>query len=103
MRAHGAAGADHALELLEDRRGERAAAVVDDSDGFGGNARGQSSKHAIARTDVARGADQVLGVFDDIVADPALFAPVRVRRRDDSFGMLEAELLGLLAGPVAGL
>ena len=69
MRAHRAAGADHALELFEDGRGERAAAVVDDRDRFGGHALRQEFEHAIARTDVARDSDKVLRIFDDIVAD----------------------------------
>ena len=97
MRTHRAAGADHALELLKDRRRQRAAAVVDDRDRFGGNAVGQKFEHAIARSDVTRDADQVLRIFDDVVADPALLAAVRVRRRDDRLGMFEAEGLEVFA------
>src|SRR5579883_3595640 len=78
MRAHRAAGADHAFELFENRRGQRAAAVVDDGDRIGGDAGGEQFEHALARADIARNADQILRVFDDIVADSALLAALGV-------------------------
>src|SRR6202020_256674 len=75
VRTHSPAGANTALERLKDRRRQGAAAVVDDRDGFVGNAVRQKLQHAIARSDVTRGSDQVLRVFDNVIADPPLLAP----------------------------
>src|SRR6185437_3627313 len=99
VRAHRPAGADYALELFQDRRGQRAAAIVDDRHRIGRYARVEQFQHAVARTYVAGDADQILGVFDVIVADPALLAPVLVGRRDHRLGMLEREGLRVFADP----
>src|ERR1700733_12068298 len=103
VRTHRAASADHALEPLEDRRGQRAAAVVNDCNGFVGNAVGEKLEHAITRPDVARGPNKVLRVLDHVVADAALLTAIDVLRCEHRLGMLEAEILEVLAEPCRGL